>query len=112
MKKFNKLVRDNIPNIIENNNEVAVTKILDDLEFRTELYKKLQEECNEVIKSTNSSEILEELGDVIEVVRAIAKLEGTNINEIINIANLKREKRGGFEKRIFLEKTYNASAKK
>ena len=111
MKKFNKLVRDNIPSIIENNNEVAVTKILDDLEFRTELYKKLQEECNEVIKSTNSSETLEELGDVIEVVRAIAKLEGTNINEIINIANLKREKRGGFEKRIFLEKTYNASAK-
>ena len=30
---FNKLVRDNIPNIIESNNEVAVTKILNEEDF-------------------------------------------------------------------------------
>ena len=41
---FNKLVRDNIPNIIENNGEKAITRILSDKEYRVELYKKLLEE--------------------------------------------------------------------
>ena len=41
---FNKLVRDNIPNIIENNGEKAITRILSDKEYRVELYKKLLED--------------------------------------------------------------------
>lgn len=31
-KNFNKLVRDKIPEKIENNNEIAITKILNDIE--------------------------------------------------------------------------------
>ncbi len=103
---FKKLVRDNIPNIIENNNEVAITKILSDTEFRLELYKKLKEECNEVIESKETSETLEELADVFEVLKSIAQLENKNIEDVMNVANQKRIKKGGFEKRIFLEKTY------
>lgn len=38
---FNKLVRDNIPNIIESNGEKAITRILSDEEYRVELYKKI-----------------------------------------------------------------------
>ena len=100
------MVRDNIPNIIENNNEVAITKILSDTEFRLELYKKLKEECNEVIESKETSETLEELADVFEVLKSIAQLENKNIEDVMNVANQKRIKKGGFEKRIFLEKTY------
>ncbi len=40
-KSFNKLVRDNIPDIIKDNNEVALIRILDENEYRVELYKKL-----------------------------------------------------------------------
>lgn len=105
-KVFNKLVRDNIPNIIENNNEVAITRILSNEEYRLELYKKLKEECEEVIQSQNGLETIEELADVFEVIRAIAQLENKNINDVIKIADEKKVKRGGFEKRIFLEKTY------
>ncbi len=105
-KVFNKLVRDNIPNIIKSNGEESVTRILDDKEYRKELYKKLLEECNEVINSKTSIDTLEELADVLEVVRSIAKLEGKELENIIEISNQKRLKRGGFEKRIFLEKTY------
>ena len=50
-KKYNKLVRDNIPNIISNDNEIPITRILSDDEFKTELYKKLSEECKEVLNS-------------------------------------------------------------
>lgn len=103
---FNKLVRDNIPNIIKQNGEESVTKILDYEEYKKELYKKLLEEANEVINAQNKDAILEELADVFEILKSIAELEGKNINDVEEIANQKRLKRGGFSKRIFLEKTY------
>ncbi len=107
MKKvFNKLVRDKIPQIIESNGETAVTRILNDDEYRKELYKKLLEESNEVINSKTSEEILLELSDVYEVLLSICKLENKTIDDVINEANKKREKRGGFEKKLLLEKTY------
>ncbi len=107
MKKvFNKLVRDKIPQIIENNGETAVTRVLNDDEYRKELYKKLLEESNEVINSKTSEETLLELSDVYEVLFSILKLENKTIDDVINEANKKREKRGGFEDKIFLEETY------
>ena len=104
-KIYNKLVRDNIPTIIEQDNEVPFTRILNDNDYKKELYKKLKEECDEVIDSKNTFELLEELADVLEVIKSIAQLEDKTIDDIIEIANQKRLKRGGFEKRIFLEKT-------
>ena len=104
-KIFNKLVRDNIPNIIENNGEKAITRILSDKEYRVELYKKLLEESQEVINSQDTEDILEELADVLEVLKSIAELENRNLDDVIEIANQKRLKRGGFSKKIFLEKT-------
>ena len=102
---FNKLVRDNIPDKIKDNGEEAIIRILDDKEYKEELYKKLIEETNEVVNSNNIEETLEELADVLEVLRAISELNDKKLDDIIAIADQKRMKRGGFEKRIFLEKT-------
>ena len=104
-KIYNKLVRDKIPEIIENDGEIVFMHVLSDAEYRLELYKKLNEECMEVASSKTSKEILEELADVLEVLRSIAELEGSQFGDIIQIADKKKEKRGGFQKRIFLEKT-------
>ena len=104
---FNKLVRDKIPEIIESNNEVAIYRILESNEYKQELYKKLLEEANEVINSKNSNDLIVELADVLEVLRAIANLENKELDDIIEFANKKELKRGGFSKRIFLEKTFN-----
>ncbi len=103
---FNKLVRDNIPNIIASNGEESVTRILADEEYKVELYKKLLEEANEVISSKNSDETIEELADVLEILKSIAELNDKNLDDVVEVAKQKRLKRGGFEKRIFLEKTY------
>lgn len=66
-KIYNKLVRDNIPDIIEKDNEIPVTRILSIDEYRVELYKKLKEECNELISAKGRENILYEVADVFEV---------------------------------------------
>ena len=102
---FNKLVRDNIPDIIRNNGEEAITRVLSDEEYKEELLKKLLEETSEVINASSKGELLEELADVLEILKALAELNNKTLEDVIEIAREKRLKRGGFEKRIFLEKT-------
>ena len=110
-REFNKLVRDYIPDKIESNGEVAVTRVLNDVEYKDELYKKLLEEANEVVSSKNHDETLEELADVVEVVRSIAALEGKSLGDITSLADQKKNKRGGFQKRLFLEKNYSKDSR-
>ena len=100
---YNKLVRDRIPEIVIANNETPVTRILDDADYKKSLEEKLYEEYEEVL-SAEGSERCEELADMIEVIRALAKQENKTLEEIVEIADEKREKRGGFEEKIFLEK--------
>lgn len=104
-KIFNKLVRDKIPEIIQQDGKIAVTRILNDNEYKIELMKKLLEECNEVLNSSDSSSLIEELADVLEVIRSIALNENCSFSELLEIAKEKENDRGGFNKRIYLIKT-------
>lgn len=100
---YNKLVRDRIPTIIRENGETPIIKVLDKYEYKEELEKKLYEEYKEVIEAVGDNRV-EELADMLEVIRALAKLESKSLNDIIMIADNKNKKRGAFEERIFLEK--------
>lgn len=99
---YKKLVRDKIPDIIINNGEKPIIRILSLEEYKMELERKLEEETKEVLKS-NENERLEELADLLEVMIALAKLDGSDLNDIEKECILKREKRGAFSKRIYLE---------
>ena len=68
---YNKLVRDNIPEIIKSNGETPITRILDDEEYKKELERKLLEEYNEVLESSGDDR-MEELADMLEVMISIA----------------------------------------
>ena len=46
---------------------------------------------------------MEELADLLEVIRAVALARGSSMEEVEQIRIKKAEKRGGFEKRILLE---------
>lgn len=100
---YNKLVRDNIPDIIRNNNETPVIKILNDNEYKVELEKKLYEEYKEVIEASGEDRV-EELADMLEVMKALAKMENKTLKEVVYIAEQKNKKRGSFNEKIFLEK--------
>ena len=105
---YNKLVRDNIPSIIDSKGETPVTKILDDDTYRLELEKKLNEEYQEVL-AANGDDRVEELDDMLEIIKALAKLENKTLQDVIEIADINRKKRGAFEKKIFLEKVIEKS---
>ena len=100
---YNKLVRDKIPEIIKSNGEKPIISILDYNSYKEELEKKLYEEYLEVIDSSYSSRI-EELADMLEVIKALAQLEDKTLEDVIEVAKQKEEKRGAFDKKIFLEK--------
>ena len=100
---YNKLVRDKIPEIIKNNNEEPITRILNDIDYKKELENKLYEEYQEVLEATGKDR-LEELADMLEIISSLAKLENSTLNNVIEIANKKVLKRGSFENKIYLEK--------
>lgn len=104
MEIYNKLVRDNIDDIINNNgkNEHAVTRILDEDEYMIELLKKLEEEYNELRAAINSGvndNIIEEAADLFEVIRAI---NNDDLESILFKMEDKRDKKGGFCKKKYL----------
>ena len=100
MKIYNKLVRDKIPEIILKDNELPTTRILDDEEYIKELNRKLQEEVNEYLEAEN----IEEMVDILEVIRAILEHKGVTYDEIEEKRIKKANKRGAFKEKIFLEK--------
>ena len=110
-RTYNKLVRDRIPDIIFSNNETPVTRILNDAEYKKALEEKLYEEYEEVLSSDGCNRC-EELADMIEVISSLAKIENKTLEEIINLAEEKRAKRGGFDNKIFLEKVIEADYKR
>lgn len=104
-KKFNKLVRDKIPEIILRNGGNPEYKILKDDDYIKMLENKLLEECNEVLSATNRQDKIEELADLMEVVAAIIKYLKVDFESLENIRLEKRSKRGGFDSKIFLKST-------
>ena len=96
--QYNKLVRDRIPEIIEMSGKRCVCSILPDEEYLARLDEKLNEELAEY----QESKAMEELADLLEVIRAIAVARGSSIEEVEAIRQDKAEKRGGFEKKILL----------
>lgn len=98
-RKYNKLVRDRVPEIIKGNGEEPVTYILGDIEYKKALDDKLLEEVNEYLKEDN----LEEIADIYEVICAILEYKGISFEDMQSIAIDKKNNRGGFYSRIFLK---------
>ncbi len=95
-----KLVRDRIPEIIQETGETPVTHIADDFEYWEKLREKLQEEVSEFLESENP----EELADILEVLEAIYTHQKIDPTELMKTKKDKAEKRGGFAKRIILDR--------
>lgn len=99
--KYDKLVRDKIPEIIKRSNENPKIHIASEEEYEQKLKEKLLEE----VKEFNEENTEEELADILEVIYAICDLKKINKEKIEILRKEKAEKRGSFKKRIILEQT-------
>ncbi len=97
-KKYNKLVRDRIPDIIMQSGKRPAYSFLSDEDYLAKLDEKLNEELAEYQENKS----VEELADLLEVIRAVAVARGSSIEEVEAIRQDKAAKRGGFEKKILL----------
>ena len=98
MKKYNKLVRDNIPSIIYEQGKCVHFRSLSKSEFSEYLENKLDEEVAEFHKTPS----LEELADIIEVVYALAETHGYSVFDLGRMRRRKLFEKGGYVKRICL----------
>lgn len=99
--KYDKLVRDKIPEYIKSKGGTPITHIADDVEYWLKLKEKLLEEIKEFEKDEN----VEEFADILEVLDAIADHKGFSIDEIKKIKEEKAEQRGRFKDKIILDES-------
>ena len=101
MKEYDKLIRDKIPEIIQESGRRCVVELLSDEDFLLYLNRKLLEEVNEYLESND----VEELADLEEVLRAILKAKGVDYDAFDQLRLEKVEKRGAFDKKLLLKET-------
>jgi len=101
LKQYNKLVRDNIPNILKEKKINCKCHVAKKEEYLKKLFEKLKEEIQEFedVPSIN------EFADIMEVMEYIGKYYKFNLDEIKLAKKMKKMTRGGFNKRIVLEST-------
>lgn len=111
-KTYNKLVRDKMIDIYKNDVENKISasdysiRFMDKAETLEKLKDKLLEESQEVFEAydkEDKTQLKEELADVIEVIDAILYHNNISLDEVLSIRDTKKEKRGGFEKGVYLE---------
>ena len=94
-----KLVRDRIPEIIQEDGKTPIIRIVDEEEYVRELDRKLCEEVEEY----RADGSIEEMADVLEVLQAICIARGYTLQQLEEVRRKKAAERGGFKKRIYWE---------
>lgn len=102
MPVYNKLVRDLIPQVIQSAGKEYQMRILGEEEYKKELIIKLKEESEEYFSAQGPKESLEELADMLEVIRALATVHGATWEQLEALRLKKAEARGGFQERVYL----------
>ena len=106
---FNKLVRDSVPDLIAARGEQVSAYRADGEELSQLLRRKAIEEALEVAAAASTDELIEEVGDLLDVLEALATVAGTDLEVIRSWAGMKRIERGGFERGVVLLQTRDTS---
>lgn len=103
---YNKLVRDRIPEIIQDSGLQAETRELGEEEVVKGLLDKILEEAKELSGAQGKDEVMKEMSDVLEVIYSLAERLNISMEEVEQLRQIRATKRGRFEKGIYLVRTY------
>lgn len=101
MTKYNKLVRDGIPEYIKRKGGVPMFHNAGESEYWEKLKEKLGEEVAEFLKDEN----IDELADIFEVLEAIRDYKKFSVEDVESAKNKKAAERGKFKNRIILDES-------
>jgi|AntRauMinimDraft_4_1070384.scaffolds.fasta_scaffold00024_59 predicted house-cleaning noncanonical NTP pyrophosphatase (MazG superfamily) len=99
-REYDKLVRDDVPAEIREDDETPVTHRAEGEEYRDRLAAKLVEEAEEFAEGRTVAE----LGDVLDVVDAICAARDVDRDYLEEMRAAKTDDRGGFVEGVVLER--------
>ena len=105
LKRYAKLIRDKVPELIRRQGAVPTVRQLEGVELKDELLNKLVEEAEDLQKAFKRKQLNfeEQLADVLEVIDKIKREWSISDDELQKIKELKKQTHGGFEDGVFLE---------
>lgn len=106
-----KLIKDKIPQIMDQRGADYEVRTMSKGEFKGELRRKLVEEAKEIVKA-NKSELLGELADVLQIFTSILEIENLRMRDVRKTMTDKKKRTGAFKKRIFLKWSSNPAGRK
>ncbi|MEH7886269.1 nucleoside triphosphate pyrophosphohydrolase [Bacillus sp. JJ1609] len=101
-KVYNKLVRDYFPELMKEKGREIEFDVLDSKQFSEKLMEKFNEEV-EKFRLAGTDRLLSETVDLLEVIYAIAEHRGITESEVEFMRQLKKNRSGGFRKKIMLK---------
>lgn len=99
---YNKLCRDNIPDIIANNGFECDVREMDKDEYRQEIARKVVEEANGVARHTSKNNLLADLADLMVTIDAVKKEFGISNEELDAAVEKSIAEKGGYENMLYL----------
>jgi predicted house-cleaning noncanonical NTP pyrophosphatase (MazG superfamily) len=101
-KEYNKLVRDYFPELMKAKGREVEFDVLDSKQYSEKLMEKFNEEV-EKFRRAGTDRLLSEIVDLLEVIYAIADHRGITESEVEFMRQLKKNRSGGFRKKIMLK---------
>lgn len=102
MPRYDKLVRDRITDLMDERGIGYTARTLSQDEYVDALRTKLREEVAEFQSASGADHRLAELADILEVIRALAALEGATPDDIEARRAEKERQVGRFDRRLLL----------
>ncbi len=103
--RYDKLIRDHVPEIMDAQEVRYEVGVLGDEAFRRALLTKLAEEAAEAGEAAGHEALVRELADLSEVLDAVMEHAGIGVEEVRSMQRARRAERGGFERRLVLRWT-------
>jgi predicted house-cleaning noncanonical NTP pyrophosphatase (MazG superfamily) len=112
---YNKLVWDNVPELIKQKEKEYEVRVLDKDEFELELLKKVEEEASALPECASRQELIDELADVVTCVEYIKEVKNITELELADALERHARRKGRFENRFYLvwssDNTYETNEK-